>query len=109
MMNISDYLVGNADEHPENWGFLYDNDRNILGLNPNMDFDHAFEGTPLTTCEPMLMLGAHQTQEDCAKDVVLRHPDWVDFSADLSEFEYGNFVKERLGVLQEFLWKTDKR
>jgi hypothetical protein len=102
-MNLADYLVGNADEHPENWGFLYDNERHILGLNPNMDFDHAFEGTPLTTCEPILMLGVRQTQEDCAKDIIARHPDWLDFSIDLSEFAYGVFVRERLDALQKYL------
>jgi hypothetical protein len=102
-MNLADYLVGNADEHPENWGFLYDNERNILGLNPDMDFDHAFEGTPLTACGPMLMLGVRQTQEDCAKDIVARHPDWLDFDTDLSEFHYGDFVRERLDTLQDYL------
>jgi hypothetical protein len=102
-MNLADYLVGNADEHPENWGFLYDNERNILGLNPDMDFDHAFEGMPLTACGPMLMLGIRQTQEDCAKDIVARHPDWLDFGTDLSEFHYGDFVKERLDTLQDYL------
>ena len=27
-MNILDYLVGNIDRHPENWGFLVDNETN---------------------------------------------------------------------------------
>jgi hypothetical protein len=102
-MNLADYLVGNSDEHPENWGFLYDGDRNILGLNPLMDFDHAFEGTPFMPCGPILMLGTHTTQEDCAKDIMSRHPDWLDFGADLSGFYYGDFVRERLDTLREYL------
>lgn len=27
-MNVLDYLTGNTDRHPENWGFLIDNETN---------------------------------------------------------------------------------
>lgn len=42
-MNILDYLVGNTDRHPENWGFLIDNDTNkYISLYPLMDFNQSF-------------------------------------------------------------------
>ena len=42
-MNILDYLVGNIDRHPENWGFLVDNETNdYISLYPIMDFNQSF-------------------------------------------------------------------
>lgn len=42
-MNILDYLVGNTDRHPENWGFLVDNRTNqCISLYPIMDFNMSF-------------------------------------------------------------------
>lgn len=42
-MNILDYLVGNIDRHPENWGFLVDNRTNeCVSLYPIMDFNQSF-------------------------------------------------------------------
>lgn len=42
-MNILDYLTGNTDRHPENWGFLIDNRNNkYIGLYPVMDFNQCF-------------------------------------------------------------------
>ena len=43
-MNILDYLVGNTDRHPENWGFLVDNATNQpVSLYPLMDFNMSFQ------------------------------------------------------------------
>ena len=43
-MNILDYLVGNTDRHPENWGFLVDNETNEpVSLYPLMDFNMSFQ------------------------------------------------------------------
>ena len=43
-MNILDYLVGNTDRHPENWGFLVDNETNQpISLYPLMDFNMSFQ------------------------------------------------------------------
>lgn len=43
-MNILDYLVGNIDRHPENWGFLIDNATNKpISLYPLMDFNMSFQ------------------------------------------------------------------
>ena len=42
-MNILDYLVGNIDRHPENWGFWVDNLTNeYISLYPIMDFNQSF-------------------------------------------------------------------
>lgn len=42
-MNILDYLVGNIDRHPENWGMLVDNETNAyISLYPIMDFNQSF-------------------------------------------------------------------
>ena len=42
-MNILDYLTGNTDRHPENWGFYVDNSNNeYLNLYPLMDFNQCF-------------------------------------------------------------------
>ena len=102
-MNLADYLIGNSDEHPDNWGFLYDNDMNITGMNPLMDYDHAFESTPITICTPALFTRGRISQEQMAKDIIEEHPDWLDYDMDLSEFKYGNFTKERLITLKEYL------
>lgn len=42
-MNILDYLVGNTDRHPENWGVWVDNRTNeYISLYPIMDFNQSF-------------------------------------------------------------------
>ena len=42
-MNILDYLTGNTDRHPENWGVLVDNATNdYISLYPLMDFNQTF-------------------------------------------------------------------
>lgn len=42
-MNILDYLIGNTDRHPENWGLLVDNHTNRpVSLYPLMDFNQSF-------------------------------------------------------------------
>ncbi|MBR1758948.1 MAG: hypothetical protein IJ744_09530 [Lachnospiraceae bacterium] len=44
MMNLVDYLVGNTDRHWGNWGFLADNETNVLKkLYPLMDFNKSFQ------------------------------------------------------------------
>ena len=43
MLNIIDYLIGNNDRHPNNWGVLIDNKSNkVVKLYPLMDFNKAF-------------------------------------------------------------------
>lgn len=103
MMNLADYLVGNSDEHPDNWGIVYDNDMNILDVSPIMDFDHAFEASDDVICQPAAYLGMHITQKEYAMAVIGIYKDDIDFACDLSEFKYGGFVKDRLKLLQASL------
>lgn len=71
-MNILDYLTGNIDRHPENWGFLVDNRTNqYVSLYPLMDFNQCFlaydtiEGANCQTVLPRKM-----TQREAAVDAV---------------------------------------
>ena len=73
-MNILDYLVGNIDRHPENWGLLVDNETNrYVSLYPIMDFNQSFgsydtlEGANCQTVYPETM-----TQREAAIEAV-RH------------------------------------
>lgn len=54
-MNILDYLVGNTDRHPENWGFLINNATNQpISLYPIMDFNmsfHAYDKLDGANCQ----------------------------------------------------------
>ena len=71
-MNILVYLIGNTDRHPENRGFLIDNDTNQwFSLYPVMDFNQSFlaydtiEGV---SCKPLFP--AVVTQKEAAIDAV---------------------------------------
>jgi hypothetical protein len=71
-MNILDYLVGNIDRHPENWGLLVDNQTNqYISLYPIMDFNQSFgsydtiEGANCQTVYP-----EKKTQREAAVDAV---------------------------------------
>lgn len=71
-MNILDYLTGNTDRHPENWGFYVDNSNNqYTELYPLMDFNQCFhsydtiDGVNCQTVFPRKM-----TQREAAIDAV---------------------------------------
>ena len=71
-MNILDYLTGNTDRHPENWGFYVDNSNNkYTELYPLMDFNQCFgaydtiEGANCQTVFPRKM-----TQREAAIEAV---------------------------------------
>ena len=54
-MNLLDYLIGNIDRHPENWGVLVDNSTNRpVSLYPLMDFNmsfHAYDNLNGANCQ----------------------------------------------------------
>lgn len=71
-MNILDYLTGNTDRHPENWGFYVDNSNNkYTELYPLMDFNQCFgsydtiDGTACQTVFPRKL-----TQREAAIEAV---------------------------------------
>lgn len=93
-MNILDYLTGNTDRHPENWGFLVDNHTNeYVSLYPIMDFNQCFlsydniEGANCQTVLPKRM-----TQREAAIEAVkcigLRQLREIDMS------KFGDMKKE---------------
>ena len=93
-MNILDYLIGNTDRHPENWGFLIDNDTNRwISLYPVMDFNQSFlsyDTLDGASCQPLFP--AFVSQKDAAIDAVkhigLRQIREVDMSM------FGRFTAE---------------
>ncbi len=95
-MNLADYLVGNTDRHWQNWGFLFDRE-GIRGYAPLMDFNHAFEGEMETGCLPERLRSRSITQREAAREAL----DFVQIErgADLSEFHYGEYVRDRLDKL----------
>lgn len=101
MMNLADYLVGNSDEHPDNWGIIYDNNMQILDISPIMDFDHAFEASGEIVCQPASFIGMTLSQQQYALSIIGLYKDEIDFDCDLSEFKYGAFVKQRLELLKD--------
>ena len=93
-MNILDYLTGNTDRHPENWGFLIDNDTNrYISLYPVMDFNQCFlsyDNLDGANCQTVLP--ERMTQREAAVEAVrqigLRQVRQVDMSV------FGNMKKE---------------
>ena len=99
-MILADYLVGNSDEHPRNWGFLYDNNMAIISMAPLMDYDHTFVAAPQFPCQPLQIMGQFLTQEEAAISVAKKHPKWLRGDVNLSQYKYGTFVEERIEVLR---------
>lgn len=71
-MNILDYLTGNTDRHPENWGFLIDNDTNqYISLYPVMDFNQCFLSyDDLDGANCQTVLPEKMTQREAAVEAV---------------------------------------
>lgn len=71
-MNILDYLIGNTDRHPENWGFLVDNETNeYISLYPLMDFNqsfYAYDNIDGANCQTLLP--RQLTQREAAIEAV---------------------------------------
>lgn len=107
-MNILDYLTGNTDRHPENWGFLVDNANNqYISLYPLMDFNQAFysydtlEGANCQTVLPVKM-----TQQEAAveavKQIGLRQKKEVDMRLFGERKEWAEMFMRRLELLKEY-------
>lgn len=71
-MNILDYLTGNTDRHPENWGFLVDNTTNdYISLYPVMVFNQCFQAyDTLEGANCQTVLPAKMTQREAAVEAV---------------------------------------
>lgn len=106
-MNILDYLTGNTDRHPENWGFLVDNKTNeYLSLYPIMDFNQTFfsyDNLDGAGCQTVEKRGTSQREAaiEAVKQIGLRQIKEM----DMSEFGDWNWAaemfKKRLEELQK--------
>jgi len=108
-MNILDYLTGNTDRHPENWGFLINNATNrYVSLYPLMDFNQCFlaydtlEGANCQTVLPQRM-----TQREAAVEAVKRIGLPMICEMDMKKFtgmeKEAEMFLRRLNVLKEVL------
>ena len=108
-MNILDYLTGNTDRHPENWGFFIDNNTNkYISLYPVMDFNQCFlsyddlEGANCQTVLPDRM-----TQREAAVEAVrkigLRQIKEVDMSIFGSMEKEAEMFSKRLAELRRYM------
>ena len=108
-MNILDYLTGNTDRHPENWGFFIDNSTNkYFALYPVMDFNQCFlyyddlEGANCQTVLPDRM-----TQREAAVEAVrkigLRQIKEVDVSIFGSMKKEAEMFGKRLAELRRYV------
>jgi hypothetical protein len=107
-MNILDYLVGNTDRHPENWGMLVDNATNdYVSLYPLMDFNQSFlaydnlEGANCQTLYPRCL-----TQQEAAieavKKIGLRQIKEVDMNAFGEWKAEAEMFRRRLEELRKY-------
>ena len=108
-MNIVDYLTGNTDRHPENWGFLVDNDTNdYVSLYPIMDFNQCFQSyDTLEGANCQTVLPAKMTQREAAVEAVkkiglpqIREMDMAEFGNRKKEAE---MFQKRLAELKRCL------
>lgn len=105
-MNILDYLVGNIDRHPENWGFLVDNETNeYVSLYPIMDFNQSFgnydtiEGANCQTVYPKKMT-QREAAIEAVKNVGLRQIKEIDERFFEEEIEWEKMFFRRLRELE---------
>lgn len=108
-MNILDYLTGNTDRHPENWGFLIDNETNkYIRLYPVMDFNQCFLSyDDLEGANCQTVLPARMTQREAAVDAVrkigLRQKSEVNMSIFGSMEKEAEMFRERLAELRRYV------
>lgn len=108
-MNIIDYLTGNTDRHPENWGLLIDNRNNRpISLHPLMDFNQAFsmyDDIDGANCQTVLP--RHLTQKEAAieavKEVGLLQKSQIQDAWFEGKAEWKQEFKQRLAVLREYI------
>ncbi len=108
-MNILDYLTGNTDRHPENWGFLIDNETNkYIRLYPVMDFNQCFLSyDDLDGANCQTVLPERMTQREAAVDAVrkigLRQKSEVDMSIFGSMKKETEMFCKRLAELRRYV------
>ena len=108
-MNILDYLTGNTDRHPENWGFFIDNNTNkYFSLYPVMDFNQCFlsyddlEGANCQTVLPDRMT-QREAAVEAVKKIGLRQIKEVDMSIFGSMEKEAEMFSKRLAELRRYM------
>lgn len=108
-MNIIDYMTGNTDRHPENWGFLVDNSTNTaVSLYPLMDFNQCFnsydniDGASCQTVIPVRMT-QREAAIDAVKHIGLRQVKDIDASLFDDVPEWCDMFFLRLNELKKYL------
>lgn len=97
MMLLCDYLVGNSDRHQDNWGYLFNDKREIIGFAPIFDFNHCFESSERSLSLPEAMFSRRITMFDAAKEIVNKYKIVL---KPLHEYnEYYKFVNDRIKLL----------
>ena len=108
-MNILDYLTGNTDRHPENWGFFIDNSTNkYFSLYPVMDFNQCFLSyDDLDGANCQTVLPDRMTQREAAVEAVkkigLRQIKEVDMSIFGSMEKEAEMFSKRLAELRRYM------
>ena len=97
-MNLCDYLVGNSDRHQDNWGYLFNEKREIIGFAPIFDFNHAFEASEDFMCLPEQLFGRNIRMIDFAKDVVAKYG--IELKLLPETDAYTSFVNRRIRLLR---------
>ena len=108
-MNLLDYLTGNTDRHPENWGFLVDNETNqYISLYPVMDFNRSFlaydtlEGANCQTVFPEKM-SQREAAVEAVKRIGLPQTGEVDMGWFGTKTAEAEMFRERLALLRRCL------
>lgn len=97
IMNLCDYLVGNSDRHQDNWGYIFNDKREIIGFAPIFDFNHAFEASEHFTCLPEQLSGRNITMIDIARNIIKKHNICLNTLPDIDK--YTKFVNKRIMLL----------
>lgn len=97
IMQLCDYLVGNSDRHQDNWGYLFNDRREIIGFAPIFDFNHAFEARENAWCLPEQLFQRHITMLEIARKIVKKYN--IKLSKLPEEDKYTQFVNDRIDLL----------
>ena len=107
-MNILDYLTGNTDRHPENWGFLIDNKTNqYVSLYPIMDFNQcflAYDNLDGANCQTVLPRKMTQREAaiEAVKNIGLPQIREVDMTIFVEFPKEADMFKRRLEELRQY-------
>lgn len=113
-MNILDYLIGNTDRHPENWGFLVNNETNeYISLYPLMDFNQcflAYDNIDGANCQALFprKLTQREAAIEAVKKIGLLQIKEMDMSAFGEMKAEAEMFQYRLAELKKAAWSEQK-